>query len=54
VLFSACVKTVYVGDEDAIRYKVLYEQCHKDDVACQIDLDTCVKICDELELTDPD
>ncbi len=53
LFLTSCVKTIYVGDEQALRYKFLYEECHKDEVACQIDLDTCIKVCDEIQLTDP-
>jgi hypothetical protein len=50
---ASCIKTIYVGDEEAITYRILYEQCHKEYLDCNSDLTVCVNICDEMQLTNP-
>ena len=44
----SCVKTIYVGDEEAIRYRILYEESHEHEIDCRKDLDICIKICDDI------
>jgi len=55
MVYSGCVRSVYLGEKEAILYHAAYEQCKADHVKCvqdkkyiQADLDECLEKGDDL------
>ena len=48
ITISCAGKIVYLGSQDAIFYKMIYEQCHDDHMSCENSLTQCTFNVDNL------
>lgn len=48
MMLASCTKRVFVGDSEAIRWRVLYETCQMEKSNCVDLLNECVEVGDSL------
>jgi len=48
VMMASCTKRVFVGDQEAIYWRVLFEQCQTEHTDCEDLLNECVELGNNL------